>query len=206
MTCLVQILQVSNHYQLLQPQYINPLLNKKQHMQYPVRDIENQIEQFKELEHVQQLKKTDFAAYEYEVATAREHYEFLKRLRVAINKDCEDNVEPFIKEYLDASKTWDGVPPHKWYHTVTKALHETNENRVAAHIQQMNYRDFLNTKYWRAVSQQTKYRANFRCQMCDAKGKLATHHRNYKVHGHEATRINELIALCDKCHTHFHAK
>lgn len=75
---------------------------------------------------------------------------------------------------------------------------------VAYHIQKMNYHNFLKTPYWKTIASYTKYKAGNRCQLCNSSEKLATHHRNYAIHGYEHANMQELTVLCDFCHNKFH--
>ena len=75
---------------------------------------------------------------------------------------------------------------------------------ISDHIRGMAYYDFLVTPYWRAIAAHTKYKAGYRCQVCNSGSNLVTHHRNYEIHGREHAHLNELIALCNRCHQKFH--
>lgn len=68
----------------------------------------------------------------------------------------------------------------------------------------MDYRDFLGTPYWRAIAAHTKYRARYRCQLCNSRSSLVTHHRDYGIHGKEHVHLYDLIVLCNDCHQKFH--
>lgn len=70
----------------------------------------------------------------------------------------------------------------------------------------MNYRDFLSTPYWKAIAAHTRYKAGYRCQLCNSGANLTTHHRNYRIHGREHAHVNELIVLCKHCHEKFHGR
>ena len=68
----------------------------------------------------------------------------------------------------------------------------------------MGYYDFLKTPYWKAIAAHTKYKAGYRCQICNSADHLVTHHRDYSIHGLEHAHIHELTVLCDDCHNKFH--
>lgn len=68
------------------------------------------------------------------------------------------------------------------------------------------YKDFLNTYYWDAVRQYKLYLANYKCQLCNSKGKLNVHHTTYEHHGTEHLHLEDLIVLCEECHAKFHDK
>ena len=50
-----------------------------------------------------------------------------------------------------------------------------------------------------------KYKANYKCQLCNNNSLLNTHHKNYNRHGLEHVYWKEdLICLCQNCHEKFH--
>ncbi len=63
---------------------------------------------------------------------------------------------------------------------------------------------FLETPYWKAIAAHTKFRAGYRCQLCNSRMGLVTHHRDYGIHGREHAHIYDLIVLCSYCHQKFH--
>lgn len=76
--------------------------------------------------------------------------------------------------------------------------------RVKEHILGMDYRDFLNTLYWRGVSLLVKERAGNRCELCGATRNLVTHHLHYLNHGDEIHHPEDLQCLCKDCHERLH--
>lgn len=82
-----------------------------------------------------------------------------------------------------------------------------DEDLVADYIKNMSYQDFLNTSYWKTISNYKKQKSNHRCMLCNNNNNLRTHHKSYERHGyeHRIEVINEdLIVLCDDCHKKFH--
>jgi hypothetical protein len=68
-------------------------------------------------------------------------------------------------------------------------------------LRSLPYQQFLDTTYWRAVSQSVKMRAGHRCEKCGRPGpELETHHRSYRHHGREHKHLNDLVAWCNDCH------
>jgi hypothetical protein len=57
----------------------------------------------------------------------------------------------------------------------------------------MEYRDFLQTPYWKATAAHSKFRAGYRCQVCNSAYDLATHHRNYVIDVFEHANMHELV-------------
>jgi 5-methylcytosine-specific restriction endonuclease McrA len=63
----------------------------------------------------------------------------------------------------------------------------------------MAYQDYLHTPEWRALRERALEQAEYRCQLCGAKGRLELHHRNYhRNRGRE--RASDLTVLCRTCH------
>lgn len=66
------------------------------------------------------------------------------------------------------------------------------------------YADYRTTDYWKAVVQQVKERAGYRCQVCNSQHDLEAHHRTYDHRGREMDHLGDLICLCRRCHGIFH--
>ena len=76
-------------------------------------------------------------------------------------------------------------------------------------IKQMDYKDFLNTVYWKAIRQYKLDKANNKCALCNSKKRLNVHHKTYDRHGTEhlpEVADEDLIVLCQDCHAKFHDK
>ena len=65
-----------------------------------------------------------------------------------------------------------------------------------------NYQDYIHSSAWGSKSKDAKERAGNRCQLCNSKENLQTHHRTYERLGDEEP--GDLIVLCEKCHKKFH--
>lgn len=89
---------------------------------------------------------------------------------------------------------------------VKEMLDETNIDWVDVKwtIRKMNYQHFLDSLYWKAISQYKRKKLLNRCQVCNSGAKLHVHHRNYDIHGSELQNLDELTVLCEKCHNLFH--
>jgi hypothetical protein len=70
--------------------------------------------------------------------------------------------------------------------------------------QKLDYPLYLQSIWWKTISLEAKERAGHRCQLCNKKGVLHTHHRTYENIGNE--NPEDLIVLCAKCHAKFHNK
>ena len=66
----------------------------------------------------------------------------------------------------------------------------------------MPYEEYLQTEEWKAKRMIAMHRADFRCQVCNSKKELNTHHRHYQDVGNE--KMKDLPVLCRECHELFH--
>lgn len=117
------------------------------------------------------------------------------------------NTDEYIGLYLmPTSENWStDVSIHDRYITISRQF--VNWDDIENIIKDMDYKDFLSTLYWKAISSEKKRKVGFRCQLCGNKNKLEVHHRTYTRHGKEhicAVMNTDLIVLCDKCHKKFH--
>lgn len=118
-------------------------------------------------------------------------------------KKVQDNTSYYLENYLTPNRNWDNkITPHQRLNLIRFA--NVNWKAVSHHIKSMDYRNFLKTPYWKAIAAHTKYKAGYRCQLCNSRYKLVTHHRDYSIHGFEHARLQELIVICDGCHNKFH--
>ena len=69
---------------------------------------------------------------------------------------------------------------------------------------QMTYKEYLSTPYWKLVSMLAKKKAGYKCQLCGSDYNLNVHHRTYEHKGTEILNMNDLIVLCQECHSKFH--
>lgn len=113
----------------------------------------------------------------------------------------------FIETYLQPHQLdWGDVKYYHYYKSMMKNVYPHKEwyEIVSQHIRNMPYADFLQTKYWKAICQQVKFKYGSTCAMCHSKENLNVHHRTYKNHGKEHVCLNDMICLCKKCHSNFH--
>ena len=89
------------------------------------------------------------------------------------------------------------------YHRFTKLRSQLNEGDLDL-LRSMSYRDFLATEYWKIVREYKMYKQGYKCQLCSAKGNLNVHHRNYEFRGREYAHMEDLIVLCESCHSKYH--
>ncbi len=118
-------------------------------------------------------------------------------------KRVSENTLCYLEKYLHPDKNWDReITPKQRINQLRYA--NVNWETVSDHIRGMGYQNFLKTPYWKAITAHTKFKAGYRCQLCNSSGNLVTHHRHYGIHGFEHAHMHELIALCDRCHNKFH--
>lgn len=120
------------------------------------------------------------------------------------------NAEMYIENYLIPNKTWDkDLAPKERTHLIIGLKSNTNYDIIANHIKSMSYKDFLDTLYWATISEYKKFKSNYKCALCGSNKNLATHHSSYDRHGHEheySVIEEDLIVLCQNCHSKFHDK
>lgn len=118
-------------------------------------------------------------------------------------KRISENTLCYLEKYLHPDKKWDRkITPKQRINQIRYA--NVNWETVSDYIRGMGYQNFLKTPYWKAITAHTKFKAGYRCQLCNSSGTLVTHHRHYGIHGFEHAHMHELIALCDHCHNKFH--
>lgn len=111
----------------------------------------------------------------------------------------------YLENYLHPNKNWDRwVSPKERINRIRCS--NVNWKTVSDHIKGMEYQDFLQTPYWKAITAYSKFKAGYRCQVCDSSCNLAVHHRNYAIHGFEHACMHELFVLCTDCHSKFHGQ
>lgn len=126
---------------------------------------------------------------------------FFKFDRKAIEKETKE----YIKKYLKAGVEWhpDCDFESRWDDI---SYIRINWHEVACYINEMKYSDFLDTLYWKTISERKKRMANYRCELCTSLESLVTHHSTYFIRGYELLQMENLIVLCGKCHKKFHNK
>jgi len=85
-------------------------------------------------------------------------------------------------------------------------LQQNMTEEISNELRIMEYKDFLNTHYWKIISRYVRYRQE-KCQLCGSKNNLNVHHKDYKERGKEYLNWeSSLILLCKGCHAKFHDK
>lgn len=114
-----------------------------------------------------------------------------------------ENTIYYLENYLNPKGRWSkNIFPKERINRIRYA--EVDWKTVSDYIKAMDYKDFLKTPYWKAISDHAKYQVRYRCQICNSTHRLVTHHRNYAIHGQEHAYLQELLVICNECHTIFH--
>lgn len=116
----------------------------------------------------------------------------------------KENTEKYISIYLDPNKHWINISLREKLRNLN--FSHVDKIKIKDYIECMNYVDFLNTPYWKAISEEVKKKAHYKCQICNGNKKLQVHHRSYENHGLELYHLEDLICLCEDCHTKYHFK
>lgn len=66
-----------------------------------------------------------------------------------------------------------------------------------------DYDEYIHSEAWSKKRQERLRIDGFKCQRCGATEKLEVHHVTYNTLGNE--NMNDLITLCELCHTKIHA-
>jgi len=127
-----------------------------------------------------------------------------ERKKLDREKAIENNTKCMIKHYLNPNNVWKTECTHKnRFHDIT--YYTVNDTIIKEYIRQMEYSLFLQTPYWKAIAQEVRIRAKFKCKQCENSENLAVHHTTYENHGNEHNvGFFDLICLCDKCHKKAH--
>lgn len=133
-----------------------------------------------------------------------EHIKFEERRKEII----ESNTNYFIENFLDHNCSWNqGVTLQAKVKYIIYRDYLIDDEVVCKAINNMTYKEFLETPYWSAISLYAKSRVKFKCQLCNCGDDLNTHHKTYERHGYEHfpdVIKSDLIVLCQDCHSKFH--
>lgn len=142
----------------------------------------------------------------------RKRYE--KEISARRSEIVEINTRKYIENYLDPRNSFrekvNASTKIKDVMEIPQSYSgEISNEKVRHHVLSMEYSPFLNTPYWDAVRNYKLKKANYRCELCNAKAKLNVHHKTYEHHGQEHFKHiadKDLIVLCEECHAKFHDK
>ena len=76
-------------------------------------------------------------------------------------------------------------------------------SEMIKYFRDLDYSEYLLTSHWKHFSKET-IKFYKKCVVCDSEKDLKVHHKTYINRGRET--FNDVICLCDKCHSKFHNK
>ena len=124
---------------------------------------------------------------------------------IRIQKKKVDNTKLYIDRYLNPDSKWrDGVKTFVKINELNNYF--IDDKDISEYINGMSYQYFLKTPYWKAITEKVRYKSGFKCNLCGSNKKLNIHHRDYTHHGDELHHMEDLICLCEECHSKFHNK
>ena len=94
-----------------------------------------------------------------------------------------------------------GEPKFKAEHQPSEILTPRSDSDEIAQIEELtgNYRKYIDSEHWQAI------RNGFRCQICGTGIEPRVHHVNYEHLGTDQ-ELDDVVTLCDECHSKVHAK
>jgi hypothetical protein len=131
-----------------------------------------------------------------------------EKLKIEHETNKQANTIIFIEMYLKNNYTIKDTP-YSEYNQMNRIFSKSNMGDIVSETKKLNYKIFLNTVYWKIISRYKKYKSNNKCELCYKDFNLHVHHKTYNNHGFEIdTDIikNDLIVLCNQCHSHHHHK
>lgn len=139
----------------------------------------------------------------------REEYKEKTKKIEEINRElAKENEDEFFNEWLnpDYSLTKEAIKnPYNARNDIYNSLWFIDQTKIKDYVNnQMTYKQYLSTPYWQLVSMLAKRKAKYKCQLCGSDENLNTHHRSYKHKGFEIRHMEDLIVLCQDCHSKFH--
>lgn len=124
------------------------------------------------------------------------------------NKQIE-NEKYFISYFnmlIDPYSSWkNNVKIQEKIRDIENCMYYVDKQKRFELISILNYSDYLNTPYWKAIAEYKK-RKNKNCQLCGSNINLNVHHTDYSILGNEFENLNKLTVLCKNCHYKYHNK
>lgn len=107
------------------------------------------------------------------------------------------------ESFIDCEKTWNkDIGIGRRMIALRKAMYG-HEKEIAEKIKLMDYKDFLQTPYWKTISSFLKIKKQ-KCEICGSTINLHTHHKTYNHHGYELEFLEDLEVICETCHSKLH--
>ena len=116
-----------------------------------------------------------------------------------------NKTEAFIEKYLAVR---DGIRKSEARQFIKQYVLNPDKSLdydlIRDHINDMEYKDFLSTVYWKGISLAVKERDGNVCQICGGTTRLNAHHLHYLNHGDELHHLDDLKCVCRSCHEKSH--
>lgn len=142
----------------------------------------------------------------HDAANKESHIESLqskKETRKQLKEEIKEHIETFLTPGIILE--WDDYTPYQKLNAVRgNPYNQEIRQAIKEKILSLSYQKFLLTPYWQAISEYKKYKSGYKCELCSSKYRLNTHHKSYNNHGNEHNCLEDLIILCNKCHSKFH--
>lgn len=133
----------------------------------------------------------------------KEEYEASSKIREEkIKEEIENQTNYFIANFLSINDK----NIYKFYNFKCRYQEHIDKKKIIYFVNNMGYKNFLTTSYWRTIAYHVKKKANFECQLCSSRNNLNVHHKSYRNLGNEMWDLSDLICLCSDCHSTFHHK
>ena len=107
------------------------------------------------------------------------------------------------ESFIDSTRAWSkDVGIGRRMIALRKAMYG-HEQEIAEKIKLMDYKEFLQTPYWKTISSFLKIKKQ-KCEICGNAYNLHTHHKTYDHHGYELEFMEDLQVICETCHQKLH--
>ncbi len=129
-----------------------------------------------------------------------------QNIKKPINLENLKDRENFLTEQLlNPFYTWGRIPKQKRIEIINTYNEEEIRRILTNKNFRIDYSSFLLTPYWKTIKDIVKQKYN-NYQICGSKSNLHIHHLTYEHHFYEHLYIDDLVALCKKCHQKVHKK
>jgi len=126
------------------------------------------------------------------------------KLKELNEKAIVENTNNYIEFYLNADMNWNkGVKIWKKLNEIKK-INCCDKDIIADYIKAMPYSIFLQTLYWKTIAEKVRIESKYKCKICNSSNHLSVHHRTYRNHGYELDHMEDLVCICQECHSKFH--
>ncbi len=126
-----------------------------------------------------------------------------KNFKYIVSEDELEKLKEFRTSEPVASEN--AQPDYYTKHWQKQEVRNTRWQEGLRPLPKLTYHEYMHSEEWRQKRLEVLKRDKFRCQMCGTAKNLRVHHINYEHLGTDA-ELDDLITLCDACHTKVHEK